>query len=246
MILTSYIYDTISTLIRKDQHGNSFNIEEFNRIIKLINYELYTFHAGRIGEYSESTEALKDFIVMDLPLSLSSGVAALANAYDRMMGKPYILSGTDYVPVDIVTNLELIDRLSDELTKPTATHPIAVLGETSGGNSRIKVYPTDTATLYINYLTIPAVPILDYYIASTGLYVYLDEDATGISVPSGAVYSDGTPGPTTVASTTVDFEWHEDETPIIIDMILQKAGLVLEKQMPIEYGIAKETKEEQQ
>jgi hypothetical protein len=40
-------------------------------------------------------------------------------------------------------------------------------------------------------------------------------------------------------------EWHEHQTPILVNMILQKAGVVLESQIPIEYGVAKQTKEEE-
>ena len=249
MISVSYLYDTIQTLIRKDQHGNSFNITEFNRIIKLVNYELYNTYASKVGESIENTEALKDFMRLEVSVTLTTGVGDLPSGYERMLGTPHSVGVVDtYSPIDIVTSLELKRRRDDFLTQPSVADPVAIIGGAQvGGLSQITVYPAiGVSAIIIDYLTIPATPILDYYVASTGLYVYLDEGAENVSIPTGAVYSDGTAGPTTEDSTTVDFEWHEDETPILIDMILQKAGIVLGQQVAIEYGIAKETKEEQQ
>jgi hypothetical protein len=247
MISVSYVFDTIQTLIRKDQKGNSFNIKEFNRLAKLVNFELYNIYADKLEESQDVTEALKDFMTMEDSISLTSGVGDLPADYERLLSKPYTISGSDYTEVDIITRPEKTFRLSDELTKPTATHPIAIIGGVDvSGNSQIEVYPDTITTVYIDYLSIPATPILDYYINSNGLYTYLDEGATGITIPVDAIYSDGvTTNPSTVDSLTIDFEWHEHQTPIIVDMILQRAGIVLEQQVPIEYGVAKQTKEEQ-
>lgn len=246
MIYSSYVYDTIQILIRKDQKGNSFNITEFNKVAKLVNYELYNSYSSRVEESSDITEALKSFMTMGEELTLTLGVEPLPATYERLLGKPYVFDDPAFIPVDVITNLELVDRLADELTKPSDAAPIAIIGglETT---PKIQVYPTDTASIFINYLSLPATPILDYYIDQYGQYTYLDEGATSISLPALAVYSDGTVGPDTIAaSLTIDFEWHEDQTPILINMILQKAGIVLGDQTAIQYGIARETKEEQQ
>jgi len=245
MISVSYVYDTIQTLIRKDQKGNSFSISEFNRLAKAVNYELYNFFADKVGESSKYREAVKNFITLQEAISLTSGVGDIPTDYGRLLGQPYLVSGSDVIPVDEMEETEKAWRLRDTLTKPTASYPACIIGGVDGGGvSQITVYPNTISTVYIDYLSIPATPILDYYITSTGLYVYLDQGATGVSVPAGAVYSDGTPGPVSKDSQTIDFEWDEDQIPILIDMLLQKAGIVLDSQIPIEYGVAKQTKEE--
>lgn len=245
MISVSYVYNTIQTLIRKDQKGNSFNIKEFNRFTQLINLELYNIYAKELEVDSDVTNALRDFMTMQEAVSLTSGVGDLPSTYERLLGVPYLVSGSDYTPVDEITKLEKPFRLKDELTKPTTANPVCIIGGVDGGGaSQIEVHPDTITTVYIDYLSLPATPLLDYYIDSNGLYVYMAQGATGVSIPAGAVYSDGTPGPTTEDSLTIDFEWHEHETPIIINMILQKAGVVLEQQVPIEYGVAKQAKEE--
>lgn len=244
-ILSSYIYDTIQVILRKDQKGNAFNISEFNKIAPVANFSLYNFYASKIEEDQDITEDLMGFMTLGEEISLTAGVGDLP-AYGRMLGKPYVVSGSDTIRVDLITNLELADRLADELTKPTATDPVAIIGGKTGTDNHITVYPVSISSVFINYLSIPATPVLDYYIASNGLYVYIDAGATGVSVPSGAMYSDGTPGPTSVDSKTVDFEWNSEQTPAILSGVLQKAGLVLNEQVAIEYGIARETKEENQ
>lgn len=241
MIYVSSVYDTIQTLIRKDQKGNSFSITEFNRLIPIVNFELYNFYVANLEEGQEVTEELKAFMTLKATVSLTSGVGQLPS-YGRMLGVPY----TDTAESDLVTNKELTFRLFDELTQPTVEDPISILGGLTGTAKNITVYPDTISSIYINYLSIPVTPVLDFYIDSNGLYVYLDEDATSVSVPSGAVYSDGRAGPISVDSQTINLEWHNDQTPMIISNLLQKAGIILNEQMAVEYGVAKETKEEQQ
>lgn len=243
MIYVSSVYDTIQTLIRKDQKGNSFNIKEFNRLANVVNLELYNFFVSKLEVGQDITENLKPFVVPNASISLTAGVGALPAAYSRMLGKPRTGSTTE---IDLITRLELTPRLADELTKPTTEDPVAILGGLTGSDRNITVYPTSISSVVIDYLSTPATPILDYYIASSGLYVYLDEGATGVSVPTGAVYSDGTPGPTSVNSLTVNFKWDDELITVIVNMLLQKAGIVLGEQPAIEYGIAKETKETQE
>lgn len=253
MILASYLYDTVRTIIRKDQHGNSFNITEYNNIIQLINYELYNSYAANVGENLENTEALKDFMKLEQTVALVSGVGNLPTGYERMLGKPHWkgILGADWILLDVANSLEMKDRRNDPLTEPDILHPVAIIGGAQvTSKSQITVYPTTipNGNIYIDYLTIPATPFLDYYVASTGLYVYMIEGATAVNIPAGAVYRDGTAGGGAVTkdSITVNFEWHADQTPILSSMILQKAGLAITNQVAIEYGIAKETKAETQ
>ena len=182
---------------------------------------------------------------MGVAIALTTGAGDLPDDYERIIGMPYTISGSIFTKVDEITELELPERSSDELTKPTTEHPICIIGGVVSEKSRIQVYPNSIASVSINYLKLPVVPFLDYYINANGLYTYLDEGATGINVPAGAVYSDGRAGPITVSSLTKDLEWHEHQTPIIINIILQKAGIILNDQTAIQYGIAKQTKEEQ-
>lgn len=245
-VSVSYVYDTILTLIRKDQQGNSFNIPEYNNLIKLVNLELYNFYVSKIEQDADNTNVMYPFIKRNVQITLTGGVGELPSVVHRLLGKPWYISGSDTIPFDMVTSVEFAERMKDELTKPTEDNPIVILG-TPQDDDNITVYPSTLTSIRFDYLLLPTTPLLDYYILSTGQYVYLDAGATNITIPVGAVYSDGvTTNPSTVNSLTVDFQWHQDEIPILIDSVLQKAGLILENQAPIEYGIAKQIKEEQQ
>lgn len=240
-ISASYVYDTIQVILRKDQKGNAFSIGEFNKIAPIANFSLYNFYVANLGEGQEISEELKGFKTIGHDISLTSGVGDLPS-YGRMIGTPY----TGTTKVDLIDDIEFAERISDELTQPTTENPFARLGGINAGVKQIRVYPTSVPSVTIDYVAIPATPVLDYYIDTNGLYVYLAEGATGVSIPAGAVYSDGTVGPSTEDSLTVDFEWHSDQVPMIISEILQKAGLILSEQVAIEYGMARETKEETQ
>jgi len=245
MISVSSVYDTILDLIRKDQHGHAFNITEFNNIIDVVNKELYTTLTKQIGKDVEVMEDLKEFVTPNTGTSLTNGVGNLPSDYDRILGEPWYTSGTDEIPIDIVDYAEFTWRRGDELTKPTLANPIAFIVGVSGVNRQIYVWPASgITTIKFNYLTAPTTPFLDYYVDEDAEYTYLAEGATSISLPSGAEYRDGTLGPGTIStSQTVDLEWEAEKMPTIVAMVLQKAGIILEKQLPVQYGVAREVKE---
>jgi len=114
--------------------------------------------------------------------------------------------------------------------------------------SQITVYPATLTSVNVNYLKLPPVPFLDYYVASTGLIVFLDEGAKQVNVPAGAEYRTGTAGGPAVYvdSATVNWGWDKDVLPHIIYAILSKAGLNIQDMNTINLAIAEETKEEAQ
>lgn len=309
------VFNTVLTIIRKDQQGRAFNATEFNRIIPMINYELFNYYADRLADDKKNIHALRDFVDKNYLVALTNGVGNIPIDFVELLGKPYYLestgtitthivvdndelydSGASYtadelngktlyiisgdhagetytiydntastititgtvgekiegesyvvlldegrIDVDLVGFAELVDRLSDELTQPTEDDPIAVLGDVNSF-SLINVYPTSLKAIYINYLKMPATPLLDYYVDSNGFYTFLAAGATGVSVPAGATYRTGTAGPTSVNSATVHFAWDAEQMTAIVYRILQKAGVALEKELIIQYGLTQEEK----
>jgi DNA/RNA endonuclease YhcR with UshA esterase domain len=112
--------------------------------------------------------------------------------------------------------------------------------------SQITVYPSTLISVVVNYLKFPPVPLLDYYVASTGIITFLAEGAKQVNVPAGAVYRTGTVGGAAVYvdSATLNWGWDKDVLPHIIYSILQKEGLNIADMNTINLAIAKETKEE--
>jgi hypothetical protein len=114
--------------------------------------------------------------------------------------------------------------------------------------TQITVYPATLTSININYLKLPPVPFLDYYVDVNGLIVFMTEGARQVNIPAGAEYRTGTAGGPAVYvdSATVNWGWDKDVLPHIIYAILQKAGLNTQSMETINMAIAEENKEEAQ
>lgn len=114
--------------------------------------------------------------------------------------------------------------------------------------TQITVYPATLTSININYLKLPPVPFLDYYVDVNGLIVFMTEGAKQVNIPAGAEYRTGTAGGPAVYvdSATVNWGWDKDVLPHIIYAILQKAGLNTQSMETINMAIAEENKEEAQ
>lgn len=115
--------------------------------------------------------------------------------------------------------------------------------------TQITIYPSTITSIIINYLKFPVVPLLDYYVASTGLIVYLAEGARQVNVPAGAEYSTGTAGGAGVFvdSLTCNWQWDRDNSlPQIIYAILQKVGINMENMNLAQLSTQLNAKEEAQ
>jgi hypothetical protein len=112
--------------------------------------------------------------------------------------------------------------------------------------TQITVYPATLTSINLNYLKLPPVPFLDYYVTSAGLIVFMAEGAKAVSIAAGDEYRDGSVGPTTKDSATVNWGWDKDVLPHIIYAILSKAGLNIQDMNTINLAINEEAKEEAQ
>jgi len=81
------------------------------------------------------------------------------------------VNGDDgYVGCDIVTDMELAERLADSLTQPTATFPVCTVNATT-----LNFYPASITSANINYIRYPTTPLYDLK-EENGINVY---DSTG-------------------------------------------------------------------
>ncbi len=137
------------------------------------------------------------------------------------------VSGSTVRGIDIVTSLEHAKRERDYLTKSTLKHPTCVVGSmNSSGNLEIRIYPTSITSISVDYIRLPATPFLDYYVNDTTLAVtYMLAGVQNFTIPTGSTYRDGTTG--IKNSATVDWEWGEDELPILITYFMQAMGIAL-------------------
>lgn len=155
---------------------------------------------------------------------------------------------TSWRRVDVITNLELTNRLTDELTVPTAKNPVVLIAEEDEYDSfDIFVWPESITSVRLDYLQTPATPYLDYYVNNTTYAITeLADTDTLQTVPIGSTYRDGTAG-TGIANTTSltqDPDWDDSEMALWISIFLQKLGVQLDNQTLLQYGLLKEKEDE--
>ncbi len=233
MSLISDVYLLLLDEIRTDSRSLSCDIGTFNRLIRLVNQELYDQYVKDFESGQESSDTLGFLKVHNYSLALTAGVATLPSSYERLIGKPRILNGATYQKVDVVSTYEQACRDEDYLTQSTVTNPTATIGGVDGlGSVQIRVYPTTTTNVWIDYLRTLTVPLLDYYTDDTTLVTTFLEASTTYSLASGTTYRTGTAGGAgvSVASATVDLKWGESDIALILTKLINR----LAKQLPDE------------
>ncbi len=229
------LYNSLLDAIRKDFRGVSLSIDEFNRLSVIVNRRLLADYCKKFEDGIESSSSVGAFKELDYPLTVTGGVASLPSDYYQLIGEPYYTdSGSTVRGIDIVTSLEHAKRERDYLTKSTLKHPTCVVGSmNSSGNLEIRVYPTSITSISVDYIRLPATPFLDYYVNDTTLAVtYMLAGVQNFTIPTGSTYRDGTTG--IKNSATVDWEWGEDELPILITYFMQAMGIALPDQLLIQ------------
>ena len=254
MIYSSTVYDTLQDAVRKDRRGRSLSIEEFNNLSVIVNHSLFSDFYDKFEGNIESSDALGGFKVFEYGIDLTANanqtaaVGTLPANYYHIIGQPKTIGGlapfTVYV-VDIVTAQEHSIRIEDYLTQPTTIHPMCQIGGVNASEEmQIRVYPYSIAKVYIDYLREPDTPYLDFYINDTTLdYTYM-ASGVNVTVPLGSTYRDGTPGVTTEASLTVNWEYDNDDIELIIGKFLGLMGIQLESEILIQSGALIESKKQ--
>ena len=249
MILSSDVYLTLLTAIRKDARGRSISPEEFNHVARLVNKAIFSKYYAEFEENVESSDTLGKFRVISEAVAIAGGVGTLPVNYHSLVGMPYYTDAggvTRYI--DLVSDLEYAKRQKDYLTQATLTHPVCRLG-LADANADMTIHVAPTAginPIYMDYLRKPDTPYLDYYVNDTTLvYTWMAAD-TNMTVPSGSTARDGSVGVAVVASDTVNFEWDDDEFPMIINLFLKYVGIQLPDQILFEGGTLLEEKIENQ
>ena len=252
MLSVSYVYELLLDAIRSDKRGLALEIDEFNRIIRLVNQEVYDEYVTLFESSTTNSDVLAGLKVhnygIDLVPLVSASVAygTMPTAYYQVIGKPRILDGTTVRFVDEVTEFEDNVREEDFLTKASITYPTCRIGGVNGsGQIQIKVRPQTITKIWIDYLKETTIPFLDYYVNNTTFKgTLLPMSATAQSLPIGTTYRSGTAGGTgvTVASITKNLDWGEGDLSIILSKLIQKVGALLPDQGLVQTGLAEEIK----
>ena len=245
MILASDIYELVLDLARKDLRGFSLSAEEYNRVARVVNNMLFLKMYKEFESSQENSEAMSHFKVLNEPVAVGvGGIGALPADFYHLCGMPwYSDTGGVARRLDLVTSLEHAKRQIDYLTQATLTNPTFRFGIATA-TSDMTLYVTPTAginPIYIDYIREPATPFLDYYIDSiTAGYTWMAAGAT-VAVPVTAISRTGVSG-ANVDSATENWEYYEDDIPIISALFLEELGVQLPDNILYEGGSLKENK----
>jgi len=180
----------------------------------------------------------------------AGGIGNLPIKYYHMCGMPYYTDAEGIVRrLDLVSSLEHAEREQDFLTKATLIDPTYRFGTASAtGDMDIYVSPTaGITTIYIDYIRVPNVPYLDYYADdTTAEYTWMASGSVTVAVPSGSTARDGTTGAANVVSKTVDWEFDDEDLPLICNLFLQQLGIQLPSPELYEGGTLGEQKSDAQ
>jgi len=235
MLLCEDVYQLLLDELRVDERGLSCEVDEFNRLARLVNQEIYTDKIRKFEEDIENIDALGELKIHNYDIPLITGVGTLPTDYSRIIGSPRTLDGDSVTRyADLVTAFEHGAREEDYLTKATLTYPTFMIGGVNAdSHMQIRVTPSTITDIWIDYIKELSVPFLDYYINDTTLvYGFFSETGDLQSVPVGSTYRDGTAGTgvATITSLTNNFDWGEDELSLLITKLVNRVA----KQLPDE------------
>ncbi len=252
MILVSDLYDLLLDAIRTDKRGLSLEIAEFNRLIRLVNQDVYDTYIKDFENNTENSDTLGWFKVLNysIDLVLSNGMmtGTMPTNYYYIIGKPRILDtdGSTIRWVDRVTSLEDAVREEDYLTKASVTYPTCRVASVNSLNQlQIKVRPATVTKVWIDYLKTPTIPFLDYYTDNnTFVKTFLPSTITPQSLPINCTYRTGTVGGTgvTVTSLTKNLDFDDGDLPLILSKLVQRVGATLPDEGLVTTSLAEELK----
>lgn len=248
MLYISEVYQLLLDELRVDKRGNAEDPDEFSRIARLANQEIYNKYIANFETNIENIDSLGWYKVYNYGIALTAGVGTIPADYERIIGKPRALVGTDYVNADLVTEFEHGSRQEDYLTQATLVHPTCRIGGVSATDElQIRVTPTTVTQINIDYLKALVTPYLDWYVNdTTEVVTFLDESVVAQAIPAGCTYRDGTPGGVgvTVASLTRDFRWHENDLSLLLTKLVNRAAKQLPDPLLLQTSNAEQAKSE--
>ena len=241
------IYDFVTTILRKEKEGSALTPERYNLMLnesmwEKCNDEYKKYELSQvITDTLSQLKATSDIAVTGTGEYDLSGLTS-PDEYWHPSALRYDDSGTTRT-VEIVTDIEYTLRVGSVLLQPDSYYPIAKFYRNGSGTEVIQFDPLASTTVTFDYLRKPTDPFYDYYYNANDELVYLQPGAS-YTLQAGEEYRDGTTSGT-VNSISVELPFPEGDRLDVAYMILQKLGIPVKEQMAVQYGAAREAKEDQ-
>ena len=232
------LYQMLLDRLRKDRKG-SVSPEEFENFLRYRNLDYYNTKTENEGAVKMNEASLKPFIVNWSHIAVTqdaqskryyADLSTITNFgqwrnvwFTTNLPNPTRPDLTGMTYVDIVTEAELPDRLSNSITGPDNSYPVGHFSV-----DRLDIHGLATVGYAIvSYYRLPTNPYYDYYTDASGNITYLKESQPAYTLAVGEIARDGTTAGGAVTSESFDLEWGDYDAINILDMIVSDVSIAL-------------------
>ena len=233
------IFKNLNTIIRKEKEGQTISPSQFTELLGMTSWEKANADFNQYEQNQVISDSLKALENQD-SITITTGEGDIPSDYWHPMTAYHDNSGNQgkaKTPFDIVTDEEFIEYAHSDLTAPSVNYPVLTIK-----GSKVEVLPSTIPTVVLRYLKTPDTPFFDYYYDANDISQYLQPGQT-YTLQAGEEYRDGTTSGS-VTSISIELSYPEGERVQVLYMILEKLGVSLNEQDALEYGMAREQKEE--
>jgi|TARA_B110000091_G_C13773097_1_gene457608 hypothetical protein len=211
---TQKISDDLRFFKKREQFtSTSAGIIEFTNLTEYLHL-LGVYVVGTLNNTPNNT-----YVVTDGTVAYSAGTSS------RTFAKP----------VKVVSEDQLADRLVSQVSAPSTTSPIGILGDS--GN-KIQLFPEVEHSGYIMYLSKPIKPLFSHVVDGRKIVHNSTSSAATFTAGSTLTLPDGTivnAGATYTLPGSIELNWAEDCVNDIINKALSSLGVHLEDQNVTQY-----------
>lgn len=215
---TQKISDDLRFFKKREQFtSTSAGIIEFTNLTEYLHL-LGVYVVGTLNNTPSNT-----YVVTDGTVAYSAGTSS------RTFAKP----------VKVVSEDQLADRLVSQVSAPSTTSPIGILGDS--GN-KIQLFPEVEHSGYIMYLSKPIKPLFSHVVDGRKIVHNSTSSAATFTAGSTLTLPDGTivnAGATYTLPGSIELNWAEDCVNDIINKALSSLGVHLEDQNVTQYAEVK-------
>jgi len=240
------IYKYLTGILRKSRKGNALDPDTFTRYLQQANLEFFNAKKQELGKNYWEDDTFK--VLLDNHSAyISNYYIDLPSDYFQLLPNTILYNSNK---VDFISLTEYADRITDELTQPTATYPIAYFKEDNvSGNPNsfyLYFYPVEndgSNPVTLMYLKEPDEPFFDYYIDANSEVQYLTEGQSAYTLQTDEVYRDGTASGN-VTSVSKELDWRDYDKGKIANIILGYLGTQLEDQASVQHSAMQEQQDD--
>lgn len=216
--LTQKISDDLRFFKRRQQYtSTSSGIINLNAATEFNNLSIAPEYLHILGMYATSSKTISTSSYTNSSGIISESVSSSSKIINN--------------PVKVINEDQLADRLISQLSEPTNTSPIAILGD--GGN-KIQLFPEVQISGHMMYLERPIKPFFSFVVDGRKI---IHNPSTSVALTHTAVNAltgqDGaavSAGATTSIAASVSLSWPADCVNDIISRALTVLGVHLEDQ----------------